>query len=111
MIVDIMGRFEPPTDGIVYSINERRPPRASDIDTPELLRQIHEVSAPRLAADTMGWVYTWEISDWYPHLPFKVIHAKLRRLITKGYLDGCPCGCRGDITVTPKGLDTIAPRR
>lgn len=31
--------------------------------------------------------------------PAKVVHAKVRQMINKGRLDGCPCGCRGDLEI------------
>lgn len=32
-------------------------------------------------------------------MPEKVIRAKARKLIRRGVLDGCACGCRGDFEV------------
>lgn len=32
-------------------------------------------------------------------VPTKVLLAKLERLIEKGYVKGCTCGCRGDFEV------------
>lgn len=37
----------------------------------------------------------------------KLVLAKMRVLIKKGLVDGCPCGCRGDFTITQKGLNKI----
>lgn len=39
--------------------------------------------------------------------PDKLVHAKMRKLISKGLIDGCPCGCRGDFELTEKGLERI----
>ena len=33
------------------------------------------------------------------YLPFNLIRAKARKLVKKGKLDGCVCGCRGDFSV------------
>ncbi len=35
----------------------------------------------------------------YPQMPQKVVLAKARRLINRGLIDGCACGCRGDFRV------------
>ncbi len=43
--------------------------------------------------------------------PRKVLHAKFKKLIKKGYLGGCECGCRGDFEITDKGLAKIGQTR
>ena len=40
-------------------------------------------------------------------VPLKVVHAKMRLLIKKKYVDGCPCGCRGDFEITKKGKEYL----
>ncbi len=35
--------------------------------------------------------------------PEKLVLAKMRRLIKRGLVDGCGCGCRGDFELTDKG--------
>ncbi|MFI2663721.1 hypothetical protein [Micromonospora carbonacea] len=37
-------------------------------------------------------------ADDSPGLPLPLVRAKARKLINRGTLDGCPCGCRGDFT-------------
>lgn len=39
--------------------------------------------------------------------PNKLVQAKMRNLIAKGYVDGCSCGCRGDYEITEKGLNKL----
>lgn len=39
------------------------------------------------------------IAALFPSVPEKVVRAKLRQLMRRGYIDGCLCGCRGDITI------------
>lgn len=39
--------------------------------------------------------------------PEKVVLAKMRRLIERELVDGCPCGCRGDFELTDKGREMI----
>ena len=43
------------------------------------------------------WAFWWDLYAAFPDWPEKVIMAKGRRLIKKGLLSGCPCGCRGDL--------------
>jgi hypothetical protein len=41
-------------------------------------------------------------------VPEKLVLAKMRQMIRRGVVDGCPCGCRGDFVITDKGLDELA---
>jgi predicted transcriptional regulator len=34
----------------------------------------------------------------------KLVLAKMKSMIKRGLVDGCPCGCRGDFVITEKGL-------
>jgi hypothetical protein len=38
-----------------------------------------------------------------PRTPKKLVLAKMRMMIRRGLVDGCPCGCRGDYALTEKG--------
>lgn len=55
------------------------------------------------------WVTWWEpmampsLSEVFPEAPPKLVLAKAAQLIGKGYVAGCPCGCRGDFRITDKG--------
>lgn len=40
-------------------------------------------------------------------IPDNVVHAKMRRLIARGLVDGCDCGCRGDFEITDKGREYL----
>ena len=42
-----------------------------------------------------------------PNVPDKLILGKMRQLIHRGVVGGCGCGCRGDFTITPKGLEEL----
>jgi hypothetical protein len=44
-------------------------------------------------------------------VPEKVIRAKLSKLIRRGLIGGCDCGCRGDFEITDKGLALIGRTR
>lgn len=39
--------------------------------------------------------------------PEKLARAKMRQLIKRGLVDGCPCGCRGDYRITEKGTAVL----
>lgn len=44
--------------------------------------------------------------------PEKLRFTKMKNLIHKGLIDGCPCGCRGDYELSTKGeklIDSISP--
>lgn len=53
----------------------------------------------RINDDEQRWALTWDLYAALPAAPAKVVHAKCRRLIQRGLLDGCPCGCRGDFEI------------
>lgn len=40
-------------------------------------------------------------------IPEKLVLAKMEMLIRRGLVDGCWCGCRGDFTITEKGLKSL----
>lgn len=42
------------------------------------------------------WQSTGEVWKHFPFYPEKVVHAKLKQLLKRKLIDGCPCGCRGD---------------
>lgn len=42
-------------------------------------------------------------------LPDKLVLAKMRQMMARGVVNGCPCGCRGDYEITEKGLREIDP--
>jgi hypothetical protein len=77
-----------------------RPMKASDIDDVTFLRVIQDVQEN----DQPPFAHWWDVEPLFPGVPFKVLLAKARGLMKRGYLDGCPCGCRGDMQVV--GLHT-----
>ena len=54
------------------------------------------------AKDAGKWRTHWDGFDnsvprhLFRFAPEKLVRAKLRRLLERGLIDGCPCGCRGD---------------
>jgi hypothetical protein len=41
-------------------------------------------------------------------VPSKLALAKMRKMILRGVVGGCGCGCRGDFVITEKGLAELA---
>lgn len=44
-----------------------------------------------------SWACISDVAALVPDMPWKVVLAKCRQMIYKGRIDGCPCGCRGDL--------------
>lgn len=42
-----------------------------------------------------------------PNTPTKIKIAKMAKLISRGLINGCGCGCRGDYTITQKGIEYL----
>jgi hypothetical protein len=80
-----------------------RPQQCKDIPDVPLVRFIADKQA-----STGHWVCVWDLEPPYSDLPGNLFRAKMGKLINKGYLTGCNCGCRGDYEVTDKGLAFIA---
>lgn len=72
--------------------------QCKDIDSCELLKFIGAKQR-----ELGRWVLTWDLEPPYSELPDRLFRAKARKLIDRGLLDGCPCGCRGDYELTAKG--------
>lgn len=43
----------------------------------------------------------------FPGVPEKVCQAKRAKLIKRGLMQGCTCGCRGDFTLTDAGYEVL----
>lgn len=37
-----------------------------------------------------------------------LVRAKLKSMLRRGLIDGCLCGCRGDVTITPAGSEILS---
>lgn len=42
-----------------------------------------------------------------PGVPAKVVLAKADRLVKRGLMSACTCGCRGDFDLTPTGVQRL----
>jgi hypothetical protein len=86
--------------------------KASDISDESFLAAVDRARHLRSEADDHPWSWAtrWDVAAVlaghpehvgacpveYPHMPEKVVLAKARRLVRRGLLDACTCGCRGD---------------
>ena len=71
-------------------------------------KDIDDAALVRFIADKQrelgAWVCVWDLAPPYSEMPGNLFRAKMGKLISKGYLTGCNCGCRGDYEVTVKGI-------
>lgn len=77
-------------------------PKASDIPDADAIRAVWEVSD-----GGEHWAMAWLVDEKFPDMPAKVVQAKLSKLMGRGLLDGCDCGCRGDFHLTREGAAVI----
>lgn len=73
-------------------------------DIPDTAMLYYVASSPK--RNSAGWVMLWDMqhAPIFAQFPPKVVLAKARALLKRGLLSGCGCGCRGDFTVTEKGM-------
>lgn len=76
--------------------------QAKDLGDRDFLSYIDTRSAA-LAA----WVCLWDFDGPYLDIPHKLIRAKAAKLIKRGFMTGCSCGCRGDFEITMAGRDYV----
>lgn len=74
---------------------------AKDVDSVHLLRAIAWMYVKH-----DRWVITFDLEPLFD-APWKVVNAKLRRLIHQGLVDGCTCGCSGNFELTVSGWESI----
>lgn len=82
--------------------------QAKDITDVDFLGQVHAVQKRE-----SRWCHVWDLAfavldgvdvdGWN-----KLVRAKSARLIGRGLLTGCACGCRGDFELTEKGARYLA---
>ena len=60
---------------------------------------------PELAGDRFGDTDLNAAAE--SGLPENLVLAKARKLIKRGLLDGCACGCRGDFELSAPGRDAL----
>lgn len=79
-----------------------RPAKAADLDDVDVLRTVQA-----LCSERGMWAATNIVADRYAPVPPKVVAAKLSRLLKRGLLSGCDCGCRGDWELTAEGRNLV----
>lgn len=88
----------PPSQGAHRS--HRKMVQAKHIPDELLLRTVEDVNN-----ETNCWAPTGTVAERMPAMPFKVVAAKLSRAMSKGWVTGCDCGCRGDWELTRLGRE------
>lgn len=69
--------------------------KAADISDADFVAAVAAIQR-----DKGMWANTSEVQDRLgADIPVKVVLAKARRLIRRGVITGCACGCRGDFEV------------
>lgn len=66
--------------------------KAADIPDSVVLQAIDEA-----AALGKPWATINDVALLVPDMLYKVVLAKCQQMIRKGRINGCPCGCRGDL--------------
>lgn len=77
------------------------PWQAKDINASDIQAAIECVIRCK-STPTQPWTIgasRWEIHEFFPNVPEKVLLAKLSKMVRRGKLMGCACGCRGDFNV------------
>lgn len=78
-------------------------------------KEIPDLPILRFLDTTSGWC-NWFDAKYEksvrrampPGVPGKLVLAKMRVLVRNGLVSGCPCGCRGDFEITPKGVEQMS---
>lgn len=78
-------------------------PKTSDITDKEILREIY-ISC----VEHNCWSNTTIIAESFSDFPIKIVASKLSRVMLRGLVTGCDCGCRGDWELTTKGYELIS---
>lgn len=90
-------------------MSERRM-KAADVSDVEFLRAVAEVQRARGSWATWGYpgFELPHLLQHFPGVPQKVLLAKARRILGRGLLTGCACGCRGGFELTDAGRAALA---
>lgn len=91
-------------------------PHARYVTDREFLSEVRRLSLVHPYNTTYpGWVFTYDLIHSFPpweacppHERSKLIRAKATRVIGRGLMTGCTCGCRGDFELTEKGERLLA---
>lgn len=72
--------------------------QAKNLKRDRVLKAIAEVN------NSGRWANTSDLYRRFPEFPEKVVLAKLSKLVRRGFIDGCACGCSGGFTILPKAM-------
>lgn len=91
--------------------------QCKDIPDEEFLEAIRTTTSLRQMRSAMIWDIQAVLSGYPEHLladirdwdhenylPRKLVLAKARKLVLKGKIDGCYCGCRGDFEIIEENI-------
>jgi hypothetical protein len=70
--------------------------QCKDIPDDVFVAAVRNAPALSSARWRMRWDVAAELESAIGHVPDNLFMAKARRLIARGLIGGCPCGCRGD---------------
>ncbi len=113
--VNLLDRHQGPDEPDTGTTSTTFAPRkAADIPDDMFINAVNQAIQTRRAKEGIAvtWATRWdveavlaghpeqvgEVHD-YPTMPSNLVLAKARKMILKGKLDGCYCGCRGDLRV------------
>jgi hypothetical protein len=81
-----------------------RPMQCKDIPDAAFVDAVRATGRP-----DSGWAMFWdvweELEKTVGPVPRNLFFAKARRLVDRGLIGGCPCGCRGDFHVPENCID------
>src|SRR5690242_601315 len=89
--------------------------QAKDIPDSVFIEAVQVCSVRQAAAwdAPNAWCHRWDVEEELTarlgvEVPWKVVLAKAAKLIKRGVMDGCSCGCRGDFDLRGKPDDPFA---
>ncbi len=100
----------PPLRDPKPAYKRKKPVQAKHLDTRKVLEFIVEYCKKTGHLWTTYYDLEREFPDWNK-IPDKVRRAKMAKLVAKGYLDGCLCGCRGDFEPQWAAYDFLSEGR
>ena len=68
---------------------------SKDIPDSRFLSVVEEAATAR----GLSFAMRWDVVALFVGVPEKIVMAKASKMIRRGKLDGCTCGCRGDFSL------------
>ena len=79
--------------------------QCKDIPDEKFLDAVRSTARGAYPPTTTGYAVRDVLEQYLGHIPFNLLQAKARRLIQRGLIDGCGCGCRGDFSIPDECRD------